>query len=192
MTNDVARLRRCANDAPVPLPEQSDLTLRTERPDVVLRELSLCDLDAYFDLVDRNRNHLNQRGDYDFEAVATYDDVANYFATPWDTNVRLGIWREDTLVGRVDLVPINPPHWVIGYWLDEASTGQGVATAACRAAIEHSRTLGATEVYAGITNGNAASVGVVTRLGFEHIQDVENRSRWRLPLTDAPPPPVMA
>jgi RimJ/RimL family protein N-acetyltransferase len=89
-------------------------------------------------------------------------------------------------------VPINTPQWVIGYWLDQAATGRGIATAACRAAIDYSRSLGASEVYAGITNGNTPSIGVVTRLGFEHIQDVENRSRWRLPLTDDAPPPVMA
>lgn len=166
--------------------------LHTERSDVVLRELSKRDLDAYFELVDRNRNHLNQRGDYGFEAIATREDIANYFETPWDNNVRLGVWAGEALVGRADLVPINPPHWVLGYWLDEAATGRGIATAACRAAIDYSRSLGASELYAGITNGNTPSIGVVKRLGFEHIQDVENRSRWRLALSDDPPPPIMA
>ena len=165
--------------------------IATDRPDLVLRELVMANLDGYYELVDRNRRHLNQRGDYAFEADATRDDLATYFAAPWDDNVRLGVWLGEQLVGRVDLVPIDPPRWVIGYWLDEAATGQGLATIACRAAIEHARGLGATEIYAGITNGNARSVGVVTRLGFAHVQDVENRSRWRLALTDDVPPPVM-
>lgn len=180
------------HDAAMAVPEKSDLVLSTQRPEVVLRELAKEDLDPYFDVVDRNREHLNQRGDYAFEADATRQDIATYFEAPWDSNVRLGVWLRDGLAGRVDLVPINPPVWVIGYWLNEAATGQGVATVACQAAIDYCRTLGATEIYAGITNGNTASIGVVRRLGFEHIQDVENRSRWRLPLTnDAPPPEVV-
>jgi hypothetical protein len=36
------------------------------------------------------------------------------------------------------------------------------------------------ELYAGVTLGNDASVRVLQRLGFEHLQDVENGSRWRL------------
>lgn len=173
------------------VPDHSTLTISTDNPQVVLHELAISHLDVYFDLVDRNREHLNQRGDYGFEANATRDDLASYFRTPWDENVRLGVWLADQLVGRVDLVPIKPPHWVIGYWIDVAATGQGIATVACRAAIGHARSLGATEIYAGITNGNAASIGVVNRLGFEHIQDVENRSRWRLALVQDAPPPVI-
>ena len=118
------------------VPETPRVILPTERPDVVLRELSKGDIDPYFQLVDRNRNHLNQRGDYGFEAVATSEDVASYFENPWDDNVRLGIWCDEELVGRVDLVPVS--------------------------------------------------------LGFEQMQDVENRSRWRFVLTDSAPPPVMA
>lgn len=168
------------------------LILRTEVPDIFLRELLLGDLDAYYPLVDRNRLHLNQRGDYQFEQDATIDDLRAYLEEPWDTNIRLGIWSGDRLVGRVDLNPVNPPVWVLGYWLDEASTGQGIATVAARATIDHASRIGATEIYAGVTHGNEASEGVLRRLGFERIQDIENRSRWRLPLIPEPPPPVMA
>lgn len=174
------------------IPVASGLSLDTGMAGIVLRELVSADLDAYYDLVDRNRGHLNQRGDYAFEANATADDIAGYFAAPWDTNIRFGVWLENALVGRIDLVPINPPRWVIGYWLDAALTGRGIATAGCRAAIAHAHRLGADEIYAGITNGNAPSLGVVQKLGFDHIQDLDGRSRWRLSLMDDPPPPVMA
>lgn len=177
---------------PQGIPASSESSVDTDVPGVVLRELASADLDAYYDLVDRNRAHLNQRSDYPFEAQASREDIARYFAAPWDTNVRFGVWLDDGLVGRIDLVPINLPRWVIGYWLDARVTGRGIATAGCRSAIAHARRLGATEIYAGITDGNAPSIGVAQRLGFEHIQDVEGRSRWRLPLVDDPPPPVMA
>ena len=168
------------------------VTLTTDLADVVLRELTADDIDAYAELVDRNRTHLNQHGDHQFEHDATLDDIRSYFAHPWDANARFGIRSGGRLVGRVDLNPIDPPRWVLGYWLDASSTGRGIATIACRAALSHVETLGATEVYAGVTNGNVRSVRVLERLGFEHVQDVENRSRWRLPLIADPPPPVMA
>ena len=55
----------------------------------------------------------------------------------------------------------------------------------------YARFLGASEIYAGITSGNAASIGVVRPIGFEHVEDVENRSRWRLSLVDDTPPPMI-
>ena len=174
------------------LPVRSDLVLETEIPELVVRELVLADEDRYFRLVDRNRAHLNRHGDHQFEADATRADITGYFAAPWDHNTRLGLWLAERLVGRVDLVPVDPPRWVLGYWLDEAVGGRGLMTAACRAVVGYPRTIGATEIYAGITNGNERSVGVVTRLGFRHVQDVEDRSRWRLALVDDAPPPVMA
>jgi RimJ/RimL family protein N-acetyltransferase len=64
-------------------------------------------------------------------------------------------------------------------------------TTACRAAIDHVRATGAHELYAGVTLGNQRSVRLLDRLGFEHIQDVDSRSRWRLPLILDPPPPFM-
>jgi RimJ/RimL family protein N-acetyltransferase len=177
---------------PQGVPASSRLSIDTGAPGVVLRELVSADLDAYYDLVDRNRGHLNQRGDHPFEAAATSEEISAYFEAPWDSNIRLGVRLDDRLVGRIDLVPIDPPRWVIGYWLDAGVTGRGIATAACRAAIGHARRLGAHEIYAGISDGNAPSIGVVQRLGFEHIQDVEGRSRWRLPLVEHPSPPAMA
>lgn len=168
------------------------MTIPTDRPDVTLRELTIGDLDAYYPLVDRNRVHLNQHGNYQFEHDADADAIRSYFENPWDTNVRLGIWSDDHLIGRVDLNPIDPPKWVLGYWIDAAFTGRGIVTSACRAAISHARTLDATEIYAGVTNGNERSIRVLRRLGFEHIKNIENRSRWRLALVQDPPPPAMA
>ena len=166
--------------------------LTTERVGLVLRELTIDEIAEYYEVVDRNRAHLHQHGDYRFEHDATVEDVRRYFENPWDNNVRLGIWSDGRLIGRIDLHPIDPPKWVLGYWLDRASTGRGFVTLACRAAISHLKQLGATELYAGVTNGNDASIGVLRRLGFDHIQDVEQRTRWRLPLIDKPPPAVMA
>jgi RimJ/RimL family protein N-acetyltransferase len=165
----------------VSLERESQLIVPTERPGLVLKSIGIDDLDAYFALVDRNRRHLNQRGDYPFEASATRDELATWLSADTD-DVRFGIWLDGELVGRVYLGPVSPPQWAIGYWLGAESTGQGIATIACRAVIEHARRLGASEIHAQITKGNDASIAVVRRLGFEHVEDVGDQTRWRLEL----------
>jgi ribosomal-protein-serine acetyltransferase len=162
----------------------SELILPTERAGLVLKGLGIADLDAYYALVDRNRRHLNQRGAYPFEASVTRDELAAWLASD-TTDIRFGIWLDGNLIGRVYLGPVNPPAWQIGYWLGAESTGQGIATIACRAAIEHGRQLGASEIHARITIGNDPSVAVVRRLGFEHVEDIGDQSRWRLVLAEA-------
>ena len=164
--------------------DEARRSLPTDRAGLVLRTLDAGDLDAYYELVDRNRRHLNQRGDYPFEAAATRDQLAAWLSSP-TPDIRFGIWLDGRLIGRLYLGPEDPPAWRIGYWLGADSTGQGIATIACRAAIEHARQLGASEIRAQITIGNEASVGVVRRLGFEHVEDDGDQSRWRLVLTDA-------
>ena len=158
------------------------VVLVTEVEGLVLRELHREDLVAFAELVERNRALLPEQ----WEATATASELAAYFDEPWDDNVRFGIRLGDELVGRVDLVPVSPPHWSIGYWLDHAHRGRGLTTAACRAAVEHARrSLGATEVYAGVTFGNAASVAVLDRLGFEHVATLDAYDRYRLRLVEA-------
>ena len=161
----------------------SQLVVPTERPGLVLRTIGIDDLDAYYALVDRNRGHLNQRGDYPFEASATRDQLATWLSAATD-DIRFGIWLDGSLVGRVYLGPVDPPSRAIGYWLGAESTGQGIATIACRAAIEYARRLGASEIHAQITKGNDPSIAIVRRLGFEHVEDIENQTRWRLVLGD--------
>ena len=165
--------------------------LRSEDPALLLRSLAVGDLEDYFALVERNRSHLTRHGDFGFFLDATFEDVRARFLEPSEDNLRLGVWYSGKLIGRVDLNPFEPPRWVLGYWLDEGFTGSGLMTTACRAAVRHARALGATELYAGVTDGNEPSIRLLRRLGFEHLQDVAARSRWRLPLIDEPPPPVM-
>lgn len=51
---------------------------------------------------------------------------------------------------RIDLVPVDPPKYGIGYWLGETHTGRGLATAACQEVLELARDqLAATDLFAG-------------------------------------------
>ena len=155
------------------------VVLVTELDGLVLRELARDDLEAFTALVERNRDHLPEQ----WEATATPNELAAYFDEPWDQNIRFGLRLDGELVGRLDLVPVDPPAWSIGYWVDVEHRGRGVATAACRAAVEHARrSLAATEVYAGVTFVNDASVAMLVRLGFEHVATFDTYDRYRLGL----------
>ena len=106
-----------------------------------------------------------------------------YFADPPDDNTRFGIWLGSQLIGRVDLNPVNPPHYAIGYWLSGDSTGHGYMTRVCRAAISYGRdALRATDIFAGVTHGNDKSVAVLRRLGFARVASFQRYDRYQLVL----------
>ncbi|MFF5720949.1 GNAT family N-acetyltransferase [Streptomyces buecherae] len=89
-----------------------------------------------------------------------------------DGQLRYAIRLRGRLTDRVGLVPVDAPRHDTGYWLDAAHTGSGYATAACAALHAHAtRALGAADVYAGATHGDAARVAPLTRLGFAAVAE---------------------
>ena len=159
-------------------------TIATAIPNLRLVALSPEDTDAYYGLVDRNRGHLTQHGDFQELGEATPGSVAAELSAPDDRNARFGIWLDGRLIGRADLNPRTPGNFVLGYWLGSEFTGKGYATAACKALIAYGKAeLGATTVWAGVTKGNAKSESLLARLGFEAVADRGAYTRFRLPLT---------
>ena len=124
---------------------------------------------------------MRQFGDYTELAGSTLEDITGYFANPPDNNVRMGVWVSRELAGRVDLNPVAPGTFVLGYWLGHAYTGRGYATESCRAILDYGRrSLGATEFWAGVTRGNLRSVAVLKRLGFSAVEALPDRTRFHL------------
>ena len=155
--------------------------LPTTIPGVELRELTSRDARAFFDLICRNREHLTRFGDYEDLTASTLEDIEAYFADPLDDNVRMGVWRADELMGRVDLAPVDPHTYVLGYCIGSEYTGGGYATVACRALIDYARlALGATEFWAGVRHPNLKSAALVSRLGFAVYEELPTRTRYRL------------
>ncbi|HET8630066.1 MAG TPA: GNAT family N-acetyltransferase [Thermomicrobiales bacterium] len=147
-------------------------TIATDLPALRLVALGPDDADAYYALVDRNRGHLTQHGDYTELGRATPASILEELRNPQSGSARFGIWLDDALIGRADLSPRVPGHHVIGYWLGGEYTGRGYATRACAALIRYGRdALGATAISAGVTKGNAASEALLGRLGFQAIED---------------------
>jgi RimJ/RimL family protein N-acetyltransferase len=167
------------------------IRLVTARARLVLRELTATDAESYYALVQLSREHLTAFGDYDGEVSASLDEVRASLSDANERNLRFGIRFDGELVGRIDLVPVDPPRYAIGYWLGVNATGKGFATAA--ALIDFAREqLSATDVFAGVTHGNVKSVAVLERLGFQAVTEFETYTRYHLPLSrlDGSLPPV--
>ena len=81
-------------------------------------------------------------------------------------------------VGRVPLAEAD--HVELGYWLDAAATGQGLATEAARALVDVAATLpGMTHVEIHCDIANRASAAIPKRLGFE-LAAIEGKLQvWR-------------
>lgn len=153
--------------------------LTTSNPSLCLRELTDQHATEYFALVQANAEHLTARGDYRDEVAATLDDVTTGLGEPTDLPVRFGVFDDDVLVGRVDLVPVDPPRFGLGYWLAAHATGRGYATCSVAALLAYAAdVLDATDVYAGVTHGNTPSEAVLERLGFTRSATFETYTRW--------------
>ncbi|GAA2060626.1 MULTISPECIES: GNAT family N-acetyltransferase [Streptomyces] len=166
-----------------PPPKQLVPDLPTLVPGLALRELTVKDADAYYKLLDNNRRHLTRLGDYQAEGNATSAWVREHLSTDPGQSLRYGIRLKGELIGRVDLTAADPPRYGTGYWLGEAYVGKGYAMAACAPLYDYAaRKLRATDIFAGVTHGNARSVALLKRLGFEPVTEFENYTRFHLSL----------
>ena len=99
------------------------------------------------------------------------------------------------LLGEADLFPRAPSGRVslaeadcaeIGYWLDTAATGRGLATEATRALLDVAAALpGMTHAEIRCDPANAASAAVPRRLGFELASAAPGLQVWQTPLPSA-------
>ena len=143
------------------------LELSTDEPFLLLRELTLSQAGEYYALIDRNRGHLTQFGNYRDEGKATLKWVQATLARP-ARGMRFGIWVDGELVGQAELAQKERSGFALAYWLGREHMGQGVmAKALCRL-MQHARErFGATAFFAGVTHGNVKSAAVLRKLGYE-------------------------
>ena len=161
-----------------------------------LRVLTPADSVDYRALLRANRAHLMRHGDFTDQIRASEGEIEQALAHPGKKERAYGIWLHDTLVGQASIIAAAPPHYSLGYWLAQTATGQGLASAACATLIEQSSTvLGATDMFAGVTHGNHASVALLRRLGFTPVAECVTYTRFHLALTppprQEPHPPVL-
>ena len=157
--------------------------IQTSIASLVLRELRPNDAEAFYALVQKNRAHLTALGDFEQEVAAPLEKWSAEFAADPGAGRRLGIFLSEQLVGRLDLIAVDPPRYSVGYWLAEDAIGHGYASAALARVVALARDeLGASGIYAGVTHGNARSEALLERLGFVRVAEFERYARFHLPL----------
>jgi RimJ/RimL family protein N-acetyltransferase len=141
--------------------------LLTADPELVLRELNVGEAVAYYALLDRNRAHLTQFGNYQAEGKATLAWVKRSLKRP-AARMRFGLWYSGELVGRIELAGWARHRFTLAYWLGSEHVGRGLMTQALTRLMRHGReSLGASAFFAGVTHGNSRSVAVLRGLGYE-------------------------
>ncbi|NUT49124.1 MAG: GNAT family N-acetyltransferase [Saccharothrix sp.] len=148
----------------------------------MLRSLLLDDVAAYTGLLRANADFLTRHGDFTDAVRASEEDHRRAFAAA-DPRHDFGVYEDDRLVGRVELIRRDPTRFGLGYLLAEHACGRGIATLAVRAVARHARhELAVTDLFAGVTHGNHASVAVLRRVGFHHVATFDTYDRYHLDL----------
>jgi RimJ/RimL family protein N-acetyltransferase len=84
----------------------------------------------------------------------------------------------DVVVGLLilapDAVPTLPPSIHLGYLLDEAAWGQGLATELLRGVLNVARDRGPITFLGGVARENHASASVLRKLGFQECPGEQN------------------
>ena len=140
--------------------------------------------EVMFAAVDRNRAHLRRWLPW-LDHVTTVEAerafIARAAAQEAENNgFHAGVWRDGRIVGTIGFHYVD---WVnrkteIGYWVDEAEQGRGVATRCCRAATDWAlREWKLNRVVVFCATGNVRSRAVPERLGFT-LEGVYRQAEW--------------
>lgn len=156
----------------------------TRVPSLVLVPLTQDHASALHQLVQENSSHLTAHGDYAELVARPLETLADELRGSAEQDLRFGIFLNQTLIGRIDLVTVAPPRYGLGYWLEKCSTGKGYATASIQALLEFARDdLGASDIFAGVTHGNLRSAAVLERTGFVAVKTFEKYTRFHRELS---------
>lgn len=161
------------------------IRITTSAAGIELRALDADDAEALHRVIADNRAHLTAGGDYEELVALDVQGVADMLAREDVAGYLFGVLEQEQLVGVVSLVPVDPPRYGCGYWLAQAATGRGIARASLRALLVHARdSLQATDVFAGISQGNTSSEKVIQAAGFTAVESFPTYTRFHIHLTD--------
>ncbi|MDP6776637.1 MAG: GNAT family N-acetyltransferase [Candidatus Latescibacteria bacterium] len=141
--------------------------------DITLTLLSPSDTEAFYVLVDENREHLRRW----FRWVDGYKSVADAEAFAEDSLRRMAersgmtclVWYRDQMAGLVVLLNVDLPkrQTEIGFWMGKAFERRGIARKAVAALIGHAfDCLGFELILAKVNRENQRSLALLEALGF--------------------------
>ncbi|MCI8210032.1 acetyltransferase [Pseudomonas sp. S25] len=140
-----------------------------------IRHLNRSDTDSLLAFELRNRewfeSHIDARDPTFYSSLGVAEHIQGYLA-----DFALGVWHpfviEDVsgeIIGRANLKDINLPERCaeVGYRIDHAACGKGLATLALKHLIEEARSRGLTQLVAYVFKENLGSMKVLERCGFQ-------------------------
>jgi ribosomal-protein-serine acetyltransferase len=151
---------------------------------VELRLIDMQDTQAMFDLIQQNREHLDQwlRWSGRIRTLEDAHHMTQRFVDKFAANdgFHAGIWVDGQLAGGLMCHYLNhdSKKSEIGYWLGADYVGRGLATAASRAVIDYlfkNVGLNRIEIQSGVDN--VASRAIPERLGFT-LEGIKRQSEW--------------
>jgi ribosomal-protein-alanine N-acetyltransferase len=144
----------------------------TTRPGLVLRQYSVADAGALYDLISVSREHFAPFASEISEKYSTEDAVRESIINPaYSERLRLGIWHDNTLVGAINLHKRQVAlQGEIGYWVGAPFTRRGYATVATMALCVYAERRECREMFAFVHPKNLASQTVLLHCGFEEQQ----------------------
>jgi hypothetical protein len=108
----------------------SSVTIPLVVDGVSLRPLERSDAEAHHELLSRNHCHL--RPHYAEDIAAPESEQAALFASNPDPSLMFGIFADEFLIGRIDLVALDPPHFGAGLLGQSRAHTRGHSQRSCR------------------------------------------------------------
>ncbi len=149
---------------------------------VTLKQMIAEDAEPFFNVIDRNRDHLSQFGD---ETANKYPDLESYqlrMATQEPGEYRFGIWDQAEPVGFIKVTERAEGLAEIGYWLGSEYTGKGYMSESADALSRYAKVeLGFGELIAKVVKGNSNSLKVLRGVGYDVVgENPDDTSEWLL------------
>lgn len=159
--------------SPYPITQQELASRVGEIPGygVILQPLTVENAQAYFDLVDFDRDHLSQFGDITASKYQTVEEVIRSFdENDEDYNpfkLRFGVWNDGAMIGTINLMPSQDKKAEVGYWIGKEHLGRGYGAKALNSLVNFAFVgLGYEELEAEVEIDNKYSRGVLEKCGF--------------------------
>ncbi|MBD3303755.1 GNAT family N-acetyltransferase [Candidatus Woesearchaeota archaeon] len=137
--------------------------------EITLKQFSVEDAGAIFELIDRNREHLSQHDDDTAGKYLNEETVLESIQNPKNTErLRIGIWAGEDLTGSINLTRFNgSASFEIGYYLGSEYQERGYMTRAVNKIVEYAfAEKKACTVFANVHPNNTRSMAVLERAGF--------------------------
>lgn len=149
--------------------------IKTSKPNLSLRKLSIEDARHYFELLEKNRDHLSQFGTMTEARYRSVKEVAESIIIPNPKKKRFAVLNGKQLVGLVSLVNKGNKRAEIGGWIGAQFVRKGYGTSALRALAAHAKRTGYTRVIATTYPQNIASQNMLLKIGFKPVRKLKRR-----------------